>query len=182
MSLYLRDKSDAGVEIKNVENKLMYRKLRSFIYVTLVASLAAISLSGCTNINRFNNSYTNNPVPPSAMHYTVNGKSYSVLKSNKGYDVKGTASWYGPQFNHKMMTSGTRFNMYKLTAASKTLPLYSYVLVTNLSNGKQVIVKITDRGPFVGNRILDLSYGAAKKLGMVGQGTASVNIRAITPA
>lgn len=160
----------------------MYRKLRSFIYVTLVASLTVVSLSGCTNIDRFNNSYTNNPVPPSAMHYTVKGKSYNVLPTNQGYNVKGTASWYGPQFNHKTTTSGTPFNMYKLTAASKTLPLSSYVLVTNLANGKQVIVKITDRGPFVGNRILDLSYAAAKKIGMVGQGTAKVNIRAITPA
>src|SRR4029079_997396 len=100
-------------------------------------------------------------------------------KSSKNYEEKGLASWYGPQFHYKRTSSGERFNMFQMTAAHQALPLPTYFLVTNLHNGKKVVVKVNDRGPFVSNRIIDLSYAAAKKLGMVGHGVARVQLRAI---
>jgi rare lipoprotein A len=112
--------------------------------------------------------------------YQIDGKRHRILKSGKNYEAKGLASWYGPRFHKKRTSSGERYNMHQLTAAHKTLPLFTRVLVTNLSNGKQVIVKINDRGPFIKNRIIDLSYAAAKKLGMVRGGTALVSIKTIT--
>lgn len=111
--------------------------------------------------------------------YRVFGKQYKVMNSSKNYQQTGIASWYGPGFNHKTTSSGERYDMYKMTAAHKTLPLSTHVLVTNLSNGRTVEVKVNDRGPFVGNRIIDLSYAAAKKLGMAGQGLAHVSVKAI---
>lgn len=111
--------------------------------------------------------------------YAQAGKRYRVLHTSKNYTEKGVASWYGPRFNRKRTSTGERFNMYQMTAAHKTLPLPTYVQVTNLTNGRQVIVKVNDRGPFVSNRLIDLSYAAAKKLGMVGRGTAPVSVRAI---
>jgi rare lipoprotein A len=112
--------------------------------------------------------------------YRVFGKPYQVLPTSKNYQAKGVASWYGPHFHHRYTSSGERFNMYQLTAAHKTLPLATYVQVTNLENGRQVVVKVNDRGPFVGERLIDLSYAAAKKLGMVGQGITQVSIKALT--
>ncbi len=155
----------------------MFKKL----IIILVLSFGVMFLGACTNIDRFDNSYYTNPIPGGVQNYVVDGKHYHVLSSSKGYDKKGTASWYGPQFDHKITSSGERFDMYKLTAASKVLPLCTYVLVTNLKNGKQVIVKVNDRGPFVSTRLLDLSYGAAKKLGMIGGGTTQVEVKAISP-
>lgn len=111
--------------------------------------------------------------------YKQYGKQYQVMSDSKNYEEKGLASWYGSRFNKKRTSSGERFNMYRMTAAHKTLPLSTYVQVTNLSNGKQVVVKVNDRGPFVSNRLIDLSYAAAKKLGMVGRGTAPVAVKAI---
>lgn len=112
--------------------------------------------------------------------YHVFGKHYVVMKSSKDYQAKGTASWYGRAFHLRTTSSGERYNMYKLTAAHKTLPLPTYVQVTNLINGRKVVVKVNDRGPFVGNRLIDLSYGAAKQLGMVGRGLAPVRIKALS--
>lgn len=113
-------------------------------------------------------------------YYEVFGKRYSVLPSNKGYDKVGTASWYGTKFDGRPTASGETYNMLGMTAASTELPIPSYVEVTNLQNGKQVIVKVNDRGPFHQSRILDLSYAAARKLGIVGRGTAKVEVKAIT--
>ena len=111
--------------------------------------------------------------------YRVFGKRYSVLASSKNYRATGLASWYGPGFNHHYTSSGERYNMYSMTAAHKSLPLATHVQVTNLLNGRKVIVKVNDRGPFVGNRLIDLSYAAAKKLGMVSRGVAPVEIKAL---
>lgn len=111
--------------------------------------------------------------------YRVFNKSYQVMGTSKDYNAKGVASWYGPGFNNKMTSSGERYNMYNMTAAHKTLPLATYVQVTNLLNGKKVVVKVNDRGPFVSNRLIDLSFGAAKKLGMVGRGLAPVEVKAL---
>lgn len=100
-------------------------------------------------------------------------------QSSIQYEAKGLASWYGAGFHKKRTSSGERFNMNDLTAAHKTLPLSTYAQVTNLNNGEQVIVRINDRGPFVRDRVIDLSYAAAKKLGMIGHGVAPVSIKAI---
>jgi rare lipoprotein A len=114
--------------------------------------------------------------------YDVFGKRYYVLSSSVGYWERGVASWYGPGF-HKVRTStGEPYDMYGMTAAHRTLPLPAYVRVTNLQNGRSVVVRVNDRGPFVGNRIIDLSYTAAAKLDMLRNGTAMVEIRTIDPA
>jgi rare lipoprotein A len=114
--------------------------------------------------------------------YDVFGKRYYVLSSSVGYWERGVASWYGPGF-HKVRTStGEPYDMYGMTAAHKTLPLPAYVRVTNLQNGRSVVVRVNDRGPFVGNRIIDLSYTAAAKLDMLRNGTALVEVRAIDPS
>lgn len=113
--------------------------------------------------------------------YTVKGKRYYTLKSSSGYSAVGVASWYGTKFHSLRTSSGERYNMLGMTAAHKTLPLPTYVEVTNLKNKRTVIVKVNDRGPFSSNRLIDLSYVAAKKLGMLGHGTAYVEVKAINP-
>jgi len=114
--------------------------------------------------------------------YDVFGKRYYVLSSSVGYWERGVASWYGPGF-HKVRTStGEPYDMYAMTAAHKTLPLPAYVRVTNLQNGRSVVVRVNDRGPFVGNRIIDLSYTAAAKLDMLRNGTAMVEVRTLDPS
>jgi rare lipoprotein A len=113
--------------------------------------------------------------------YDVMGKRYFVLSSSVGYAERGVASWYGPGF-HKVRTStGEPYDMYAMTAAHKTLPLPAYVRVTNLQNGRSIVVRVNDRGPFVGNRIIDLSYTAATKLDMLRNGTAMVEVRSLEP-
>ena len=111
--------------------------------------------------------------------YRVDGKVYCVRRSSYGYVEVGYASWYGPGFHGRRTASGEIYNMYKFTAAHKTLPLGTYVKVINLENGRSVIVRINDRGPFVKGRIIDLSYAAAKKLGMLKKGVARVKIIAL---
>ena len=112
--------------------------------------------------------------------YRVFGKKYNVLTSSKGYHEKGMASWYGTKFHRMRTSSGDAYNMYELTAAHKTLPLPTYIRVKNLDNGREAIVRVNDRGPFFGGRIIDLSYGAAVKLGVFPKGTAHVEIEAIS--
>lgn len=113
--------------------------------------------------------------------YTVLGKSYRVMSSSLGYKERGVSSWYGKKFHGHKTSNGETYNMYAMSAAHKSLPLPSYVQVTNLSNGRKVIVRVNDRGPFHGGRIIDLSYAAASKLDMLGQGTANVEVEAIDP-
>ncbi|MDX1318836.1 MAG: septal ring lytic transglycosylase RlpA family protein [Oceanospirillum sp.] len=113
--------------------------------------------------------------------YTVWGKSYTVLPSSKGYKAEGIASWYGKKFHGYHTSNGEVYDMYQLSAAHKSLPLPSYVLVTHLGNGKQVLVRVNDRGPFHDSRVIDLSYAAAARLDMLGTGTAPVRIEAIDP-
>lgn len=126
----------------------------------LIALFAISLLSGCFKNPNYSHSSTKT-------HYHVNDEE------------KGLASWYGKRFNHKRTSSGERFNMNSNTAAHKYLPLQSKIQVTNLRNGRSVIVRVNDRGPFVRNRIVDLSYGAAKKIGMLGHGTVPVRIKVI---
>ncbi|ODN67320.1 MULTISPECIES: septal ring lytic transglycosylase RlpA family protein [Methylophaga] len=112
--------------------------------------------------------------------YEVFGKRYYTLASSDGYVERGKASWYGTKFHGRRTSSGEPYDMYAMTAAHKTLPLPSYAEVTNLDNGRKVVVKINDRGPFHDDRLIDLSYSAATKLGIVAKGTGNVEVRAIT--
>jgi rare lipoprotein A len=102
------------------------------------------------------------------------------MPSASGYRQEGVASWYGTKFHGELTSNGERYDLYAMSAAHKTLPIPSYVRVTNLGNGREVIVRVNDRGPFHGDRIIDLSYAAALKLGYQQQGTARVRIEAIS--
>lgn len=113
--------------------------------------------------------------------YEVLGKRYFVLPTAAGYVERGVASWYGPGFHAGQTSNGEPYNMYGMTAAHKTLPLPTYVQVTNLSNGRSVVLRVNDRGPFKDGRIIDLSYTAAAKLDILRAGTAFVEVRALTP-
>lgn len=114
-------------------------------------------------------------------NYKVLGKWYSVRKSSAGYKEKGISSWYGKKFHGHRTSSGETYDMYAMTAAHKTLPLPTYVRVTHLKNDRSIIVKVNDRGPFHQGRIIDLSYAAAKKLGVTATGTAVVEVEALDP-
>ncbi|MCW8450929.1 septal ring lytic transglycosylase RlpA family protein [Legionella quinlivanii] len=112
--------------------------------------------------------------------YAVNGHNYEVMRSASGYKTKGIASWYGTKFHSRRTSSGDDYDMYAMTAAHKTLPLPTYVRVKNLENGREAVVKVNDRGPFHDDRVIDLSYAAASKLGLLPKGTAAVEIEALT--
>ncbi|WP_395680634.1 septal ring lytic transglycosylase RlpA family protein [Dokdonella sp.] len=114
--------------------------------------------------------------------YSVLGKTYRVMPDARGYLERGIASWYGNKFHGFMTSSFETYDMYAFSAAHKTLPLPSYARVTNLDNGKSVVVRVNDRGPFHDDRIIDLSYAAAVKIGVWPKGTARVEVRAIDPA
>jgi rare lipoprotein A len=111
--------------------------------------------------------------------YVVSGKRYYTLTSSKDYRERGIASWYGTKFHGHRTSSGEPYDMYRMSAAHKSLPLPTYARVTNLQNGRSVIVKINDRGPFHDNRLIDLSYAAASRLGILGKGTGMVEVQAI---
>ncbi len=114
--------------------------------------------------------------------YTINGITYQLLPAAKGYSEEGEASWYGTKFHGRKTSNGETYDMYGMTAAHKTLPIPAYVRVTNLANQRQIIVRVNDRGPFHGGRIIDLSYAGAKKLGYANAGTARVRVEVIDPA
>lgn len=114
--------------------------------------------------------------------YTVFHKTYYPLSTAKGFHERGIASWYGRKFNGKRTSDGETYDMYAMTAANKTLPLPCYVRVRNLRNGRSVIVRVNDRGPFLENRLIDLSYAAAYKLGIVATGTGLVEVDGIDPS
>lgn len=118
--------------------------------------------------------YGNGPV------YEVFGKRYEVMPSSAGYRERGVASWYGKKFHGNLTSNRETYDMYAMTAAHKTLPLPTYVRVRNLRNNKSIVVRVNDRGPFVHNRIIDLSYTAAMKLDMIRDGTGMVEVTAIS--
>jgi rare lipoprotein A len=174
-------------------DKLILRHCNKLLIVMLMLFLASCSThvsrnDGAPNFH-VDESKIGNAVPkPEKLakygnmpSYRVFGKRYYTLKSSKNYEAVGVASWYGTKFHERSTSSGEPYNMLAMTAAHTTLPLPTYVEVTNLSNHRKIIVKVNDRGPFVSNRLIDLSYVAAKKLGMMGRGTAPVRIRAINP-
>lgn len=113
--------------------------------------------------------------------YTVMGRGYAPMANLARYKMRGTATWYGRRYHGKPTSSGEIYDMYAMTAAHTTLPIPSYARVTNLANGKSVIVRINDRGPFVGDRLIDLSYTAAHKLGLVADGSGLVEVETILP-
>lgn len=172
-------------------------KVKTTARITLLAIMAGVLLlSGCSLSSRdsgpsrpMNFSHLENAVPkhekrtragnPST--YVVLGKRYYVMKESTGYVERGPASWYGKKFHGRKTSNGETYNMYAMTAAHKTLPIPTYLQVTNLDNGKSVVVRVNDRGPFHGNRIIDLSYAAASKLGYAQNGTGNVELRAIEP-
>ena len=185
--------------------------MRPSIGAVLALTLTALVLTGCSLARRKSDPPANTPAsiptgsavpqPPPDMlsipqavprveprskrgnppFYEVFGKRYHVLASSEGHVERGTASWYGPGFHNASTSMGEPYDMYAMTAAHKTLPLPAYAEVTNLRNGRKVVVRINDRGPFVGDRIIDLSYTAAAQLDMLLQGTAPVEVRVITP-
>jgi len=158
-------------------NAVDFLKGRTLRYLPAMVALIFF-INGCA---------TNEPPPPQpAGHpkpYKVFGKWYQPLPDSKGFRQHGIASWYGKDFHGKKTSNGEIYDMYAMTAAHKTLPLGTYVRVQNLENNRELEVRVNDRGPFVRGRIIDLSYTAAKELGLIGPGTAKVEIVALgTPA
>lgn len=119
--------------------------------------------------------------PVKASPYTVLGKTYYPINDGRNYKATGTASWYGTKFHGQPTANGEKYDLYGMSAAHKTLPLPSYVSVTNLDNGRKVVLRVNDRGPFYSDRIIDLSFAAAKKLGFAESGTARVKVEGIDP-
>ena len=171
-----------------------------FFYAALVVLLVVLLVGGCAREKKTDVEPADGPssqkitaadvhdaVPqnePRARYgnhspYTVLGKTYTVLPSSEGYHERGIASWYGSKFHGRRTSSGELYDMHLATAAHKSLPLPTYAEVTNLDNGRRMIVKINDRGPFHEDRIIDLSYAAAIKLGVDQTGTARIDVRAI---
>ena len=165
-------------------------------------SIAMLLLAGCATPRRPAPPPAPAPAPPASVlgvpepvpraeprsasgnppFYEVGGHRYIVLASAAGYRERGVASWYGPDFHGLRTATGERYDMFGMTAAHKTLPIPCFARVTNLSNGRNVVVRINDRGPFVANRIIDLSYTAAAKLDMIRNGTAFVDVEVLSPA
>ena len=158
---------------------------------TLLTGVFVLLAAGCSTTRTEQSAHAGREpaqtVKAEALHSTANlsykvaGKRYYPRKSvEKNFSQTGRASWYGPGFHGKKTSSGERFDMNALTAAHRTLPIPSYARVTNLANGKTIVVRINDRGPFHGKRVLDLSKGAAKALGFIQQGSTNVRIEALT--
>lgn len=167
--------------------------------VWLLLGVLAISLGACTD-GRYRMRQDRAPVVPIQAHqvadavptaevirlagnkspYTVEGITYRVMSSALGYREIGMASWYGAKFHGELTSNGEVFDMYRATAAHKSLPIPTFVRVTNLDNNRSMIVRVNDRGPFHSDRVIDLSYGAAVKLGFVQAGTARVLLEALT--
>lgn len=175
----------------------MYRLLITFMMLGLLAGCSSTN----TNSGRYsmkNDKAPDRPVDVSHVKdavpivepksrggnkspYTVFGKQYYIMPNAQGYAATGTASWYGRKFHGHKTSNGEVYDMYKMSAAHKSLPIPTYLRVTNLANNRQVIVRVNDRGPFHGNRLIDLSYAAASKLDMLSKGTANVRLEAIDP-
>lgn len=160
---------------------------RGWLCAALATALLALGLAGCGG-----RQVPGVSAPPSSKKtpaptgkggtykpYTVLGQTYYPLGSAEGYSETGVASWYGPDFHGKKTANGEWYDMYQMTAAHRILPMHTRLMVTNLDNGRTAEVRVNDRGPFVGNRVIDLSYAAANMLGVVGPGTARVSLQTI---
>jgi rare lipoprotein A len=166
-------------ETGQIINSLFFFPIKSRIFRCLPAIAALLFfISGCASNEPPLQQPVGYPKP-----YRVFGKWYQPMPDSKGFRQHGIASWYGKDFHGKKTSNGEIYDMYAMTAAHKTLPLGTYVQVHNLENNRKLEVRINDRGPFVRGRIIDLSYTAAKELGLVGPGTAKVEIVALgTPS
>lgn len=157
-------------------------RLRFYLAISLLG-LACLIFSGCFNlsggkIQGGGGSYKSGPAKQSKP-YTIRGVTYYPLASGVGFSEEGIASWYGRDFHGKKTANGERYDMYGMTAAHKLLPFNTDVRVTNLSNGKSVVVRVNDRGPFVEKRVIDLTHTAASKIGMLGPGTCRVRVESV---
>lgn len=170
---------------------------KDFVYIKLVSiALAGIMITGCSTRGVKSHSAKKSHTPskrvshsaaqdntsyihPTMRPYSVFGKRYYPTKVRVGETFTGISSWYGPDFDGKATSSGEIYDMHALTAAHKTLPMNTLVKVTNRDNGKSVVVRINDRGPFVGTRIIDLSNKAAHQIDMVKKGTANVRLEVV---
>ncbi|MDB2562647.1 septal ring lytic transglycosylase RlpA family protein [Sulfurimonas sp.] len=169
-------------------------------FLTFFLFISLIFLAGCSRKSRYSYSkydyskvttYSSNKNDydtglsakaykhPTMRAYKIHGVKYYPHDTNVGNIYKGNASWYGPDFHGKLTSNGERYNMYDMTAAHKTLPMHTVVKVTNLKNGLTAVVRINDRGPFIATRIIDLSNSAARKINMIGAGTAPVKIEVL---
>ena len=163
----------------------MTEKNRHLFLYNLIRHLAVcflvliLFITGCTGLKRpapVKEKKTPVSLPNSFKPYKIGNNWYSPLLNAEGFEERGIASWYGKDFHGKKTASGEIYNMYQLSAAHKTLPLGTWVKLHNLNNGKKINLRINDRGPFINGRIIDLSYGAAKKIGIVDSGTTPVKI------
>ena len=154
----------------------VFRRLAALAAVLVLALILAACGTG--PVRRTDTGSTASS-PPSGKSYVINGQRYYILASAHGYAEEGEASWYGGKFHGRKTASGERYNMYDYTAAHKTLPLGTWVKVTNLANHRDVTLRVNDRGPFVRGRIIDLSYTGARELGMTDAGTAPVRVEAL---
>ena len=152
---------------------LFYKPHRLCLFALL---LAALLLQGCAI---FSSEPTHRGGSGQGKPYTIRGKTYYPLTSGDGFVEEGIASWYGSDFHGKTTANGERYDMYSMTAAHKILPFNTQVKVTNLQNGKSITVRINDRGPFVADRVIDLTHTGASKIGMMGPGTARVRVETV---
>ncbi len=179
---------------RDARNNAWIAVLRGQVLGILVITLSALCLTGCATSGQDSGlQQTSGPAeqvvpkvetsPPTkkSSSYVVKGKRYFVKSDAKGHEEKGTASWYGKRFHGRRTSSGERYDMHAMTAAHKNLPISSLIQVTNLDNGLSTLVRVNDRGPFHGNRVLDLSYAAATQLNMVDKGSAKVTIQVVEP-
>ncbi len=146
-----------------------------------VLLILALAGSGCSLGGRkaTDAARTGSKQPRGTKPYTIRGKTYYPLLTADNFRENGIASWYGPDFHGKLTANGERYDMYGMTAAHKILPFGTQIKVTNKNNGRSIVVRINDRGPFVANRIIDLTHTGAEKLGMLGPGTAPVILESV---
>ena len=154
--------------------------MKSIQYCCLLITILLLAACGAPTYKvRVMDTPSQSGLKPTQRAYEVNGQRYQPIPSADGFVEKGVASWYGKDFHGRKTSNGETYDMYAMTAAHKTLPMNVYLQVTNLDNGQSTVVRVNDRGPFVKSRIIDLSYTAAKELGVVGPGTAPVRIEAL---
>ncbi len=153
----------------------------AFLLIAILVSACSSTIipAGPTYTTRVLNTPETRELKGHQKPYTVNGKRYDPLKTHDGFVEEGLASWYGKDFHGKKTSNGEIYDMHAMTAAHKTLPLGVYVRVRNKNNGRETVVRINDRGPFVDKRVIDLSYAAADKLDIVGPGTVPVRVEAL---
>jgi rare lipoprotein A len=156
------------------ENDMFKKKLRLYQFIILLLLIC----TGCST-SRGPDTLLSSKLPRTQRPYELNGTWYYPIPSAEGYIEEGIASWYGKKFHGRPTSNGEIFDMYKISAAHKTLPIGTSLKVTNLLNNKTIITRVNDRGPFVAGRIIDLSFKAAEMLGIVGAGTAKVKIEAV---